>query len=35
VIVGDKTKIEKGIHELNIGTVHYLDAEGKPIARPM
>ena len=35
VIVGDKAKIEKGIHELNIGTVHYLTPQGKPIARPM
>lgn len=35
VIVGDKTKIEKGIHELKIGEVRYLDATGKPIAKPM
>ena len=35
VIVGDKAKIEKGIQELNIGTVHYLTPQGKPIARPM
>ena len=35
VIVGDKVKIEKGINELNIGTVHYLSPQGKLIARPM
>jgi zinc protease len=28
VIVGDKTKIEKGIQELNLGPVKYIDSEG-------
>jgi zinc protease len=31
VIVGDKAKIEKGIQELNIGTIKYIDSEGNTI----
>jgi zinc protease len=31
VIVGDRSKIEKGIQELNIGTIKYLDVEGKDV----
>jgi len=31
VIVGDRSKIEKGIQELNIGTIKYIDSEGKEI----
>jgi len=29
VIVGDRSKIEKGIQELNLGTIRYIDSEGK------
>jgi zinc protease len=28
VIVGDRSKIEKGIQELNLGTIKYIDTEG-------
>jgi predicted Zn-dependent peptidase len=28
VIVGDKAKIEKGVQELNLGTIKYIDSEG-------
>ncbi len=31
VIVGDRAKIEKGIKELNLGTLQYLDAQGNII----
>jgi zinc protease len=31
VIVGDREKIEKGIRELNIGDVQFIDADGKPV----
>lgn len=31
VVVGDKTKIEAGIRELNFGPVEYLDADGNPV----
>lgn len=31
VIVGDRSKIEKGIQELNIGTLKYIDSEGKEV----
>ncbi len=31
VIVGDKTKIEAGIKELNFGPLEYLDADGNPV----
>ncbi|MES2848440.1 MAG: insulinase family protein, partial [Bacteroidota bacterium] len=31
VIVGDRSKIEKGIQELNIGAIKYIDSEGKEI----
>ncbi len=31
VIVGDRSKIEKGIQELNIGAIRYIDSEGKEI----
>lgn len=31
VIVGDRTKIEKGIRELNIGTVQIIDSEGNVV----
>lgn len=30
VIVGDRSKIEKGIRELNIGEVRLIDSEGRP-----
>ena len=29
VVVGDRSKIEKGIQELNLGTIKYIDSEGK------
>jgi zinc protease len=31
VIVGDRSKIEKGIQELNIGVIKYIDSEGKEV----
>ena len=31
VIVGDRSKIEKGIKELNIGPIKYIDSEGKEV----
>lgn len=31
VIVGDRTKIEKGVRELNIGDVFIVDTDGNPI----
>jgi predicted Zn-dependent peptidase len=33
VIVGDLSKIEKGVRELNLGEVQVLDADGKPITK--
>ena len=31
VIVGDRSKIESGIKELNIGTIKYIDSEGNEV----
>jgi zinc protease len=31
VVVGDMSKVEAGIHELNIGEVHKIDADGNPV----
>jgi zinc protease len=31
VIVGDRSKIEKGIQELNLGPLKYIDSEGKEL----
>ena len=31
VIVGDRAKIEAGVREVNLGELHLLDAQGKPI----
>ena len=31
VIVGDREKIEKGIQELNIGPIKFIDSEGKEV----
>jgi zinc protease len=31
VVVGDRSKIEKGIRELNIGELHVVDANGDPV----
>jgi zinc protease len=31
VIVGDRSKIEKGIQELNLGVIKYIDSEGKEV----
>jgi zinc protease len=33
VVVGDLAKIEPGIRSLNLGEIHYIDADGKPIER--
>jgi zinc protease len=30
VIVGDRAKIEPGIRELNLGEIHFIDADGNP-----
>jgi len=30
VIVGDRAKIEAGIRELNLGEIHFIDADGNP-----
>lgn len=32
VVVGDRAKIEAGIRDLNLGPVHFLDSEGKPLS---
>ncbi len=32
VVVGDRSKIEAGIRELNWGDIRFLDADGKPLA---
>ncbi len=31
VVVGDMSKVEAGIRELNIGEVHKIDADGNPV----
>jgi zinc protease len=31
VVVGDRSKIEAGIRELNLGEVRFMDADGKPL----
>jgi zinc protease len=31
VVVGDRAKIERGIRELNLGPLSFLDADGKPV----
>jgi zinc protease len=31
VIVGDRAKIERGVRELGIGKIHFIDADGHPI----
>jgi len=31
VVVGDRAKIEAGVKELNLGEIHYVDADGKPL----
>jgi predicted Zn-dependent peptidase len=33
LLVGDLSKIEAGVRELNLGEVVILDAEGKPVAK--
>ncbi|MEO6723577.1 MAG: pitrilysin family protein [Ferruginibacter sp.] len=33
VIVGDRSQIEKGIQELNLGVIKYIDSEGKEAKR--
>jgi zinc protease len=32
VVVGDKTKVVEGIHELRLGEIHHIDADGNPIS---
>ena len=34
VVVGDRTKIEAGIRELNLGEIHLIDADGNPVTQP-
>ncbi len=31
VVVGDLSRIEKGIRELNLGEIHHVDADGNPV----
>ena len=31
VVVGDMSKVESGIRELNLGDVHRIDADGNPV----
>jgi zinc protease len=31
IVVGDRAKIEAGIRELNLGEIHFIDADGNPI----
>jgi len=31
VVVGDRSKIETGVKELNLGEIKFLDADGKPL----
>ena len=31
VIVGDRSKIEQGIKDLNLGSIKYIDTEGNEI----
>jgi zinc protease len=31
VVVGDRSKIEAGVKELNLGEMKFLDADGKPL----
>jgi len=33
VVVGDRSKIEAGVRELNFGEVRFLDADGLPVAK--
>jgi zinc protease len=33
VVVGDRSKIEQGVKELNLGELRYADADGNPLAR--
>jgi zinc protease len=33
LVVGDRSKIEAGVRELGLGEIHYLDGDGKPLAR--
>jgi zinc protease len=34
VVVGDRSKIEAGIRELNLGEIHLIDADGNPVTQP-
>jgi zinc protease len=34
VVVGDRAKIEAEVKALNLGPIHYLDADGNPVAGP-
>jgi zinc protease len=32
VVIGDRSKIESGIRELNLGEIKFIDADGKPLS---
>jgi zinc protease len=32
VVVGDRSKIEPGLRELNLGEIHLIDSDGKPVS---
>ncbi|HQN40349.1 MAG TPA: insulinase family protein, partial [Thermoanaerobaculia bacterium] len=34
VVVGDRTQIEAGLRELDLGELHLLDADGNPVTAP-
>jgi zinc protease len=34
VVVGDRAKIEAEVKALNLGPIHYIDADGNPVANP-
>ncbi len=34
VVVGDRAKIEAEVKALNLGPIHYMDADGNPVATP-
>jgi zinc protease len=31
VVVGDMSKVESGVRDLNLGEVHKIDADGNPV----
>jgi zinc protease len=34
VVVGDMSKVEQGIRDLNLGDIHKIDADGNPVGSP-